>query len=289
MIDLKCKHAALLVIVSCAAIALISPHARAQDSQDSKEAIASFMKRQSAISSQEELAQVVAQLEQPATRLGALSKLSGFASLKLYRVGSVFFLDRDPKTNALQDQAVEAIRKYTDFETVSQALDSTDPILQFWGVWFWRKGAFKAREESPNVWMSLVPKVKDLAANAEENVRLVAVEALQVRSIATAFLEERVNAETSPSILLRLLHDGAGLSERFNPVLLRLLNHQDPKVRSQALLFIGFNYNHATMWQIRFDKPIADKVLEMTKLEEEKEREAAVYALAGMKEKPRRD
>ncbi len=288
MSDSKHKKSALLVLASCAAIIFISPQSIAW-AQSSTEAASSETKRQFAISSEEELAQMVAQLEQPATRLTALSKLAQFAGPKLYQVGSVFFSIGDRNIDALQQQAVEAIRKYADFGTVSQALDSTDHTLQFWGVWFWCGGAFKAREDMTNTWLSLIPKVKNLAVNAEESVRLAAIEGLQWHSEANAFLEERVNVETSPTILLRLLYhgNGAGLSERFNPLLLRLLNHQDKNVCTQALFFIGFNHNHAEMWQIKFDKSIADKVLEMTKSASEEEKKAALYALAGMKEKPR--
>lgn len=285
----KHKKSVLLVTASCATIILMASQSVALP--ETPKEVTSETKRKYSISSEAELAKVVAQLDDPATRLSAISTLAQFSSFKLYQVGSVFFSSGNRDIDALRQQAVEEIRKHTDFETVSQALDSPDRNLQFWSVWFWRGGAFKDRESEPNVWLSLIPKVKNLAINGDESIRLIAVEGLQSYGGNNAFLEERAKAETSPSVLLRLLYNGYGVSfsERFNPVLLRLLNHQDKDVRSQSLLFIGSNHYHAEMWQIKFDKSIVDKVIELTKSESEEERKAALFALAGMKEKPRRD
>lgn len=286
MSNSKHKKSALLVITSCAAISFVTPHSCAS-AETSKKVPASATKRQYLFSSEAELAKVVAQLEVPATRLSAISTLTRFASLQLYQVGSIYWSSGDRNIDALQKQATEAIRKHADFETVSQALDSTDVTLQYWGVWFWRSGTFKSREMKPNPWLSLIPKVKRLAVSDDVDVRFDAVEGLLGFSAAKTFLEERVNAETSPDILVRLLYNTnrVGLSERFNPILLRLLNHQDKDVRMQALGFIFLNhYNHPPAeYQIEFDKSIEDKVLEMTKSELEEERRVAQYALEGMK------
>lgn len=83
------------------------------------------------------------------------------------------------------------------------------------------------------------------------------------------FLARLAQIGTSPIILVRLLsYDSVkGLSERFNPVLLRLLNDPDKQVRHEALRFVLGNdsSSRAPMWRIAFDKPVLDRVEELTK------------------------
>ena len=86
MRDSKHKKSAMLLTVICAAITSIALPGVALADENSKEVSSSNAKRQHSISSEAELAEVVARLEQPATRLKALSELTGFASMKLYQV-----------------------------------------------------------------------------------------------------------------------------------------------------------------------------------------------------------
>jgi hypothetical protein len=286
MIQLKDKRFTFVAAIWFA-IAVVDPH-RSVLAQTPLAAPSVDKEPQTKISSEADLAKLVAQLEQPSTRLSAISTLDQGVRLKLYRVGSVYSLDRNATINALQNKAVEAVLKYTDFETVSQALDSPDRDLQFWGVRFWRKGAFKARDSQPNVWLSLIPRIKDLAAKDDTHIRLSALQALRGQDDTKSFLAERLKAETDSFNVLNLLehYDKVELSKQFMPYLLRFLNAEDKEVRCQALFFIGSNHYSAPMWQVTFDKSVADRVLEMTKSADEEERKTALFALEGMNKKP---
>lgn len=288
MLSLKTTRSALLLCTACMALVLFSSSPYAWSQSSPQDTSTTVEKTHCVISSPAELDQLVSQLEQPRTRLDALSTLAHFASLKLYRVGSILAFNGDANIDALQTQAAQAIQRHTDLETVTQALNAPDRTLQFWGVWFWRKGAFKARGTFPNLWLSLLPKIEKLATEGDSNVRLFAVQGLQWYPTENTFLKNRFKAETSPSILweLKYLDQGnAGtLEDKFNVRLLRLLNHPDQDVRREALLFIGSNLNSAPVWQVRFSALVAEKVRTMTtsKTEEKKE---ALFALAGLQKK----
>ena len=183
----------------------------------------------------------------------------------MYRVGSVFYSSGNRDIDAPRVKAANIVRKQNDFETLSQALYSSNPTLQFWAIWFYKMPATIAKEKREG----LEARIKELAREGSFNVRLQAVENLRMRSGMGDFLEELVKTETSPPILLRLLsYNGfKNLSERFNPILFRLLNHPDKKVRSEALVFVSGNDSpsRAPMWRIKFDQAVLDKVAELTK------------------------
>jgi hypothetical protein len=118
------------------------------------------------------------EMAEPSTRLPAIAALADFGSMKLYQVGSVQYLDRDPKRDKLRERAANLAQKYTDIDTISLALDSRDPRLQMWGLWFWNVGIYgsmRAAGRNPLVlpvegltddetkWLSLVPKIQRLA------------------------------------------------------------------------------------------------------------------------------
>jgi len=252
------------------------------------------LKRRYPIFSQADLDVIVAKLKQPATKMDALTTLIHCANFRLYQIGSVMMVSYDPSLtneqnqlmNNLADQATKAIRENTDFDLISHALDSSDGDLQFWGLWVF-PGSEVGLSLRPN-WSLLLPRVKELAVEGDGRVRAAAIQELQRHSEFKKFLEERLNAETEPRIVLNPLYqrDRFELSQRFMPFLIRLLNHQDEEVRCQTLLFIGFNHNSTTMWQVSFDERIVARVTELTKSTSKKEKEAALYALQGMKEKP---
>jgi len=179
--------------------------------------------RSETISSPSELAKVIALLDLPETRLQALAKLIRFASPKLYQIGGVTSIS-EPRIDALQQQAADAVRKQITIETIGEALDSTDPRLQFWGAFFWR-GDPKLQNDVSNEWMALLPKIEKVAVEGDESARSMAIQRLQRFPEYHEFLSGRIDVETSPDILMRLTHrtEKAEFSKQLNPLLLKLL------------------------------------------------------------------
>src|SRR5262249_5280925 len=239
--------------------------------------------RSETISSPNEMAKVIALLDRPETRLQALAKLIRFASLKLYRIPSITFIS-EPGIDALQQQAADAVRKQITIETIGEALDSTDPKLQFWGVFFWR-GDPELQNNGSDEWMALLPKIEKVAVAGDESAREMAIERLQRFPEYHEFLSGRIDVETSPGVLTRLAHrtEKAEFSKQLNPLLLKLLKDVNGEVRHGALVFIGSNSHRAPMWQIDFDKAIFDATVELTNSESAKERAAAAYALTDIR------
>jgi hypothetical protein len=235
--------------------------------------------RSETISSPNEMAKVIALLDRPETRLQAIARLIRFASLKLYLIPSITFIS-EPGIDALQQQAADAVRKQITIETIGEALDSTDPRLQFWCVFFWR-GDPDLQNNDSDGWMALLPKIEKLAVAGNETARDMAIQRLQRFPEYHEFLDGRIDVETSPEILMRLVYrtEKAEFSKQLNALLLKLLKDVNCEVRHRALLFIGFNSNRAPMWQIDFDSSIFDATVELTTSESAKERAAAAYAL----------
>jgi len=229
--------------------------------------------------SEDELAKVIAALENPETRMNALARLIRFASYRLHQIPSMNWLVVS-KLDELKERAADAVRKQTNFETIDAALDSTDPKLQFWGLLCWR-GSPESRESAADEWKSLLPKIKKLAIDGDTNVRDQAIQRLQDFSEYKEFLAERVHVESSPYILSRLAYhpNKAEFSKRLNPLLLRSLDHTDEEVRVQTLAYIATRSHSAPMWQIDFDKAIFDKTFEKTFATSAQERAAAISAL----------
>lgn len=235
--------------------------------------------RSETISSPTEMAKVIALLDRPETRLQALARLIRFASQKLYQIGSIYMIS-EPGINALQQQAAETVRKQITIETISEALDSTDPTLQFWGVFFWR-GDPELQNNGLDEWMALLPKIEKVAVAGDETAREMAIQRLQRFPEYHEFLVGRIDVETSPEILMRLVYrtEKAEFSKQLNPLLVKLLKDVNCEVRHRALLFIGSNSKSAPMWQIDFDRSIFDATVELTTSDSAKERAAAAYAL----------
>src|SRR6266699_1444114 len=96
------------------------------------------------------------------------------------------------------------------------------------------------------------------------------------------FLAKRVELETSPDILMRLMQptqEKAEFNLHFVARLYSLLMHRDENVRRDALLFIGFNGSRAPIWRFTYDKRIFDRVIELAQSGSAKERSDAAYAL----------
>jgi HEAT repeats len=203
-----------------------------------------------------------------------------FASLKLYQIPGSITIINEPGIDTLQQQAADAVQKQITIETIGEALDSTDPKLQFWGVFFWR-GDPDLQNNGSDEWMSLLPKIEKVAVAGDRTARGMAIQRLQRFPEYHEFLSGRIDVETSPEILMRLVYrtEKAEFGRQLNPLLLKLLKDVNGEVRHGVLLFIGFNSNRAPIWQIDFDKSIFDATVELTTSESAKERAAAAYAL----------
>ena len=236
------------------------------------------------IKSDEDLVATVKKLDEPDKRMNALSMLIRFSGLKLYNRGSIHFVTPDKRLDELEERAVAVVIRQVNIETITKALDSDDPELQFWAVSCWGGRDNMATEEK-DAWRALLPKIKRLSVVGDGRVRRTAVERLEGFPEAREFLDGRIRNETSADVQLMLLWspDMAAFSSRINKKFTELLNNQDEVVRRDALSLIGFNSNHSPMWRIEYDKNVFDRVLELTNSESEKERGIAVYALSDIR------
>src|SRR5207253_704483 len=128
-------------------------------------------------------------------------------------------------------------------------------------------------------WIPLLPKLEHVAKAENETLRWEAVLRLKYYPEEAKFLNERIEAEDSASVLMALVYQShlPETNERFCALLLKLLNSGDVQIQNRALLFIGSNPNSAPMWQISFNAPVVDRVLELVKAEADKSN--AVFAL----------
>ena len=217
------------------------------------------------------------------TRMQAISDLIRFAGTTfLYNRGGsgVWGGSQDRAFDALQEKAADALNGYVDIETISRALDSPERHLQYWATVHF--GSSELSAEMQKLWLPLLPKLEKLAVGADAGIRDIAVQRLGDFPQAREFLAKRVELETSPDILMRLMRptqEKAEFHQRFVGRLYSLLNRPDEKVRRDALLFIGFNGSRAPMWRFTYDKRIFDRVIELAHSESAEERSAAAYAL----------
>jgi len=236
------------------------------------------------------------ELANPATRLAAIASLADFGGMKLYRVGSVSITDGDAKRNALRERAAKLALMCNDIDTISLALDSDDPRLHMWGLWFWAPGsvrpALKADHNSfkETRWYALTPKVRRLAKDSV--YRYLAIQKLADISLSEnrEFLLSLIPAEKSPWVIFDILYcterpQNAKTSprdQRFNEELLRLLADPDVKPRRDALAYIGTNWHSAEMFQARFSATVSQRVEELRKSDDAKEKDLANYAAEGL-------
>jgi hypothetical protein len=251
------------------------------------------------ILSDQDIQRLEMELSEPATRLPAIADLADFGSMKLYNGGSVSFSDANPKIDALRERAAKLAGTYTDLDTVSQALDSDDPRLQMWGLMFWNGGVNKAllaAGRSPTVfpldgltaaedaWHQLMPKIQLLAIRSSH--REVAIDDLAIYAWSEnrEYLRSLIPNETSASVVLRLLQrtGDSNRDEHFNAELIRLLSDPDALVRQSTLAFIGWNWNSAEMWQVRFDLKIYEKVEVLRLSSDSEEKRLAEFAAEGL-------
>ncbi len=229
----------------------------------------------------------VSQLDQPETRLRAMQVLMHFASYELYAGGSFGYGGTgDAQFDALRKRAATAVHTCADPVTVGRSLDSPNRQLQSWGVAHFC-GSGLTQPESPNPWLQLLPRLERVASQADAGIRSLAVERLRDYPDSRLFLINRTEAETSPEVLMRLMHDQVSrdeFNERFVARLCSLLSHPEPDVRHDALLFVGFNSGRAAVWQFTFDARVFDLVLNSTRSPLAQERADAAYALTDIRD-----
>ncbi len=217
------------------------------------------------------------------TRMQAISDLIRFAGTTfLYNRGGsgVWGGSQDRAFDALQEKAADALNGYVDIETISRALDSPERHVQYWAIGHF--GNSDLSEEKQRPWLPLLPKLEKLAVAGDASIRDAADQKLGDFPQERQFLAKRVELETSPGILMRLMQQAQeceGFNQRFVARLYSLLMHRDENVRRDALLFIGFNGSRAPMWRFTYDKKIFDRVIELAQSGSAKERSDAAYAL----------
>ena len=202
-------------------------------------------------------------------------------------------------------RAAELARRHIDINTVTRALDSADPRLHLWGLWFWRGGAHRAVRDAERVplqfptanltreeeaWRALTPRIKVLAK--ESPYRHIAIDGLAGLAWTenVEFLRSLIPGETSAGMILQLLERtvvrrGLDYTERdklFNEQLLRLLSDTDRKVRQGALANIAMNWNNAEMYQVRFTAAVSQRVEELRNAEDTEDRRLANWAAEGL-------
>lgn len=226
--------------------------------------------------SKDEVDTAIAKLNDENTRLAALEQLITFSSMKIYQVGSVYFSSGNKETDSLMEKAADAAKRYRDYKTLSSALNSSRPSLQFWALWNIPRDFSK----STDPWKTLLPRIKKLAKNAGGSERRAAQRYLKGSGIHKKFLDECVESETYANNIMHMV--GAN---RMNPHLLRLLKHEDEKVRVLTLVCISGNNNpaRAPMWKITFNSQVFTRTMKLSYSDSAKERSAAVAALAALR------
>ena len=239
-------------------------------------------------------------VENPTTRLAAISRLYSFSQFR-YLPGSIHIVPVSAKRMARMRRAIEITKRHVEPETVSNALDSTDPTVQSWGITQWKTNAdnvLSAKHRTPHfpptgdmtpqekVWHDLMPKVQKLAQNTphaveaidalcehapEENrTYLLSLIPQQEDPVAVIHIMERLNAPQS-----RVERD-----EIYSAEILRRL--QSPEVKKRILTLQGITYNselkHGVFFRPHFSEAVHQRVEELKRSAEPEERAAAEQA-----------
>ena len=214
-----------------------------------------------------------AKLHVSESRMEGLAELISLAGMRMYE-GSVFFLSGDKEADELRGQARNATYVCGGFNDVSAALEHSNRDVRLWGIF-----GFKFGHVERAAWVPLLPKLERIAKGDDADLRRHAVERLMYFPEARTFLDERIESEDFPDVLMALVYQShvPKTNERFCGLLLKLLNNNDVRTRNRALVFIGSNPRSAPMWQIYFNTQVIDRVLGLTKSEED--RPSAVFAL----------
>lgn len=224
------------------------------------------------IQTEAELESVIARLSDERTRLAAIGRLFRFSRRGILQGGIGGPVD------PLVEKAKAALEPYRDLATAEEAMRSGSATLRVWGLF----QLSNLDESTLKSWRHLVPLVRQLAADASEDVRGNAQRTLKDQPGQDEFLAQCAEAETSAGNIMWLVGGGPGLSRRFSSHLMRLLNHEDPQARESALLHIGSNSRRAAVWQMEYSGRIVDRVFELSMSSIESDRDAAAYALSDL-------
>ncbi len=221
-----------------------------------------------------EVTAAIARLNDPATRLPALRQLIATGEEEIYQIpSSVYFYDSAEKER-IAKRAAKAAIDAADFKTVSTALDSPDLDLQWYGIAFCR---ITDPKEFPD-YAVLIPKVKKLAVTGGATIRALAVEQLQQLPGFRDFLAQRAKEETNLEVIMRLVY-GDGYMSEMSDAAARLLDRKEEPIRRDALDFIGFNSHMAPLWQVHFNRPIFDRVVQLSTSKSSAERASVANAV----------
>lgn len=234
-----------------------------------------------ALTSEADTKAAVARLRDEKTRMEALEQLIDLGSIHIFRVGSMYGVHSDPKKNALAETAAKEVAKCRNLETVRKALFSSRHRLQFWALW-----NINSKLTDPNdPWMSLLPRIRELATRGDGNVRHRAQSRLRWVPTEKAFLARCVKEETSLSNILSLVNcpDKEEFNRRMEAHALRLLAHPELEVRARTMSSIGANYLSAPACRFSLSSKVFDRALELTHSRNSRERDYALFALTELR------
>ena len=237
------------------------------------------------IRSQEELAGVVRQLNDPGLEMTAMGKLLRFAGIFLGE-GSTIFLTDDPKMDDLRRAAARAVGAHRSVDSVHRALYANDAVVRDWGV-----GAFEFTYGNREPWKYLLPRLEELASRDESaSIRRKAIFKLGYYEESSTFLDalRKSPEEKDPSVLMELLQFGSqepGLRANWYAHATRFLSDNDESVRWRWLLEIASNVGNpitAPMWKIEADPAMVEALRQIEKTGLPKEQELAGQALRSL-------
>lgn len=224
------------------------------------------------IPSDMEIEAAIVELASKSTRLAALEKLIPFVG---YGTDSP-----RPPDRAIIRKAAAAVIRYRDFDTIAMALDSPSNAVQRWAVNCVPQYPDDP-DELPGDWHRLLPQVRRLAESGDTTARRIAQDRLRHWGGQREFFARLVETETSAGLVMGLLYelDRTTYLEAINPHLVRILNHKQEEIRSDALLFIGSAEYSAPMRRMSLNDEVLERVLELSRSKSVKERVSATYAL----------
>lgn len=237
---------------------------------------------------------LIIQLDRDETRLPALEQLFVFARMHPLQVGSISVIT-EPRIAEMSRRAADAIEAHTTPALIERALFSSSPSLQVWAMWQLSYG----EDKKVNPLKRLVPRLRELAEHGALDPRANAQEQLAVLEDQSDFLKRLIPTETYPDNVLQLISStipfiGGGFEKSkaqrdplFNVQLLRLLNHPDPDVRRDALVFISSNdYElRAEDLRVNLNETVFLRAMELSHSKDGRERSYALWALNGMRAK----
>lgn len=234
----------------------------------------------STISSERELKEEVARLQDPDTQISALEHLIKFSGIFLYET-SVVWISDDRIMDNLRRSARKALHNRSDPEIVEMALNHEDREVRFWGVM-----NFETIHGRMDSWKPFLPLLKKIALeDGDSNIRAEAIRRL--KSYDMDFIRDlrSKTTEGSPWVLMNLLGFGSGKPElraKFYERSVQHLSHEDAAVRNEWLVYLqmnAWNPSTAEMWRIESDPGLIAKLKEIEAFGSPNERELATKTI----------